>query len=205
MGLFLLYLSAMKLSSIAVFCGSSLGNDPVYGQAAEELAKFLCDKGIQLVFGGGKIGVMGALAKAALESNGKIVGVIPKFLTHKEVVHTGLTELILTENMHERKAKITELSDAYIILPGGYGTLEEFFEVLTWAQLGLHAKPIAILNVDKYFDPLIAQVQTMVDQGFLKSENQNMILISESIEDLYQQMINYVAPEVPKWLKLDQT
>ena len=195
----------MELNSIAVFCGSSPGYDPSYCASAEELASFLVSRKIKIVFGGGKIGVMGALAEACLQNEGEIVGVIPKFLTHKEVVHTGLTELILTDNMHQRKAIITELSDAYIILPGGYGTMEEFFEVLTWAQLGLHSKPIGILNVDGFYNALIQQVDSMVDNGFLKEENKRMILISDSIEDLFTQLKEYQAPMVPKWLKLDQT
>ena len=145
-----------QLNRIAVFCGSSSGNDMAITVAAETLGSYMVDQQIELVYGAAKIGVMGELAKIVLDNGGKVIGVIPEFLKRKEVVHLGLTQLITTENMHQRKLEMSELSDGFIALPGGFGTLEELFEIITWAQLGLHQKPVGLLNINGFYDPLLA-------------------------------------------------
>lgn len=144
------------------------------------------------------------LADGAIQNGGKAIGVLPLFLQSKEIAHAHLTELIVVETMHERKTKMNDLSDGVIVLPGGYGTLEEFFEMITWAQLGLHKKPIAIMNIDGFYDDLIKLVQTMVDKGFLKQINQEMLLVSHSIDELLEKMKNYQAPTVGKWISKEE-
>jgi len=190
----------MNLKRITVFCGSSLGSEDVYRLQANLLGQTLAKQNIELVYGGAKIGLMGAVADGALSEGGKVIGVLPKFLRSKEIAHEGLTQLILVDSMHERKTKMNELSDGVIALPGGFGTLEEFFEMLTWGQLGLHQKPIAILNINGFYDSLIALVQTMVDKGLLKEVNQKMLLTSDNIDELITKMRNYSAPVVGKWI-----
>lgn len=192
------------MRSIVVFCGSSEGNDPKILQKASVLGSTLANKGIILIYGAAKIGVMGKIAEASLGNGGKVIGVIPDFLKAKEVVHPGLSELIITKNMHERKLKMHELSEGVIVLPGGYGTLEEFFEMITWAQLGLHQKPIGILNVGGFYDPLLSMLKKMVDKGFLKQENLDMLLIHRTVEGLLYQMEQYRPPKVPKWINKEQ-
>ncbi|HMB62561.1 MAG TPA: TIGR00730 family Rossman fold protein [Eudoraea sp.] len=192
------------MRSIVVFCGSSEGNDPKILQKASVLGATLANKGIILIYGAAKIGVMGKIAEASLEKGGEVIGVIPDFLKAKEVVHPGLSELIITKNMHERKLKMHELSEGVIALPGGYGTLEEFFEMITWAQLGLHQKPIGILNVGGFYDPLLSMLKKMVDKGFLKKENLDMLLIDRTVEGLLYQMEHYRPPTVPKWINKEQ-
>ena len=188
------------MKRVTVFCGSNMGTDNNFENQANHVGKTLAQHNIEVVYGGAKVGLMGALANGALSEGGKVIGILPIFLKRKEIVHEGLTELIMVESMHERKTKMNELCDGVIALPGGFGTLEELFEMITWAQLGLHKKPIAVLNTNGFYDALILLVQTMVDNGFLKIENQRMILISDSIEDLLQQMKDYSAPEVNKWI-----
>ena len=159
------------MKSISVFCGSSEGNDEEIINEAYKLGGILAEQNITLVYGGAKIGVMGAVAQGVVDKKGKTIGVIPMFLKTKEIVHTELTELITTDNMHDRKVIMYEKSDGFIIIPGGFGTMDEFFEIATWGQLGLHAKPIGILNTNGYYDALIAQCKMMVSRGFLKQEN----------------------------------
>jgi len=192
------------MNSITVFCGSNSGTDPIFTSRAFALGQTLAQLNTRLVYGGAKIGMMGAVADGALSGGGKVIGVIPWFLRKKEVAHENLTELIMVESMHERKLKMYELSDGVIALPGGFGTLEELFEMLTWAQLGLHKKPIGILNIAGYYDALSALIQTMTDLGFLKESNRKMLLTSDDIEDLLSQMKNYVAPEVGKWIEQEE-
>lgn len=192
------------MNSIVAFCGSSEGNNSEYVRQGYSLGEKLAEKEITLVYGGAKIGVMGAIARGALESDGKVIGVIPDFLKIREVFHTELTELIVTQDMHERKLKMHELSEGIIMLPGGYGTLEEFFEMLTWAQLGLHQYPIGILNTNGFYTELMNMLAKMVGQGFVKKENYDMILVNESIEGLLTQMENYQPLPVPKWIKKEQ-
>ncbi len=192
------------MKSITVFCGSSFGSDEIYKEQANLLGQTLAKQNIQLIYGGANVGLMGAVADGVLKKGGKAIGVLPHFLQSKEIAHQNLTELILVETMHERKTKMNELCDGVIVLPGGYGTLEEFFEMITWAQLGLHKKPIAILNIDGFYDDLIKLVQTMVDKGFLKQINQEMLLVSDSIDELLEKMRNYQAPTVGKWISNEE-
>lgn len=191
----------MKINSICVYCGSSPGNDPEIIDQAQQLGNLLADREITLVYGAAKIGVMGAVAQGSLEKGGKVIGVIPEFLKIKEVVHTGLTELIVNETMHERKMKLQELSDGFITLPGGFGTMEELFEVLTWSQLALHQKPVGMLNVNGFYDDLLSALEKMVEKGFLKQENLDILLVDTSIEGLLDQMQNFKPMAMPKWLK----
>ncbi|OIV39686.1 TIGR00730 family Rossman fold protein [Flavobacterium johnsoniae] len=188
------------MKRITVFCASSFGTEKIYEEQATALGKTLAEQNIELVYGGANVGLMGAVADGALNAGGKVIGVLPNFLRSKEIAHLGLTELVLVESMHERKTKMNDLCDGVIALPGGFGTLEELFEMLTWAQLGLHKKPIAILNVNGFYDSLIELLQTMTEKGLLKEVNQKMLLVSDSIDDLLDQMRNYTAPTVGKWI-----
>lgn len=190
----------MKMKSIAVFCGSSSGSKDYYYEQAFNLGKKLAHLEIDMIYGGSNAGLMGAVANGALSEGGKVVGVIPEFLVDKELAHNGITELILVKSMHERKYKMNELCDGVIALPGGYGTLDELFEMLTWGQLGLHKKPVALYNIHGYYNTLINLVQHMVSSGFLKESNQKMLLINEDLDALLKEMNEYVAPEVEKWL-----
>lgn len=195
----------MKLNQIVVFCASSPGFDGTFVRAAEEVGRVFVERGITLVYGGGRVGLMGAVADAVMDNGGQVIGVIPQFLNSKEIGHSEITQLIEVDTMHERKAKMNALCDAVIAMPGGFGTMEELFEMTTWGQLGLHKKPIGILNVDGFYDHLIAFIQHMVDTGLLKEENQRMIMYSDKIEDLLEQMEGYEAPPVPKWLNLEKS
>lgn len=195
----------MRFKSIAVFCASSPGFDAVWTQRAYGVGEFLATQNITLVYGGGRVGLMGAVADGALANNGKVVGVIPHFLNSKEIGHSGVTELIAVDNMHQRKTLMNDLSEAFIALPGGYGTMEEVFEVITWGQLGLHQKPVGLLNINGFYDHLIAFVQNMVDVGLLKKQNQEMLLVGNTIEELLEKMNSYVAPAVPKWLSKENS
>ncbi len=188
------------MKSLTVFCGSSMGNQEIYQNQAYLLGQILASKQIQLVYGGAKVGLMGAVADAVLQHHGKVIGVLPTFLASKEIAHQGLNEMKLVETMHERKTTMNELCDGVIALPGGFGTMEELFEMLTWAQLGLHQKPIGLLNVEGYYDDLIGFIQKMVDKGFLCPLNQSMLLVSDNASDLIEKMMNYKAPIVPKWI-----
>jgi uncharacterized protein (TIGR00730 family) len=183
-----------------VFCGSGSGKDEILTKQAYALGQALAENKTGLVYGGAKIGLMGAVADGALSRGGEVIGVLPNFLKAKEIAHDHLTALIMVDTMHERKTRMNELSDGVIALPGGYGTLEELFEMLTWAQLGLHHKPIAILNIKGYFDHLLAMIQNMVENELLKKEFHEMLLVSESIDDLLQKMKNYTAPSTGKWI-----
>ena len=193
------------MKRIVVFCGSSSGTDPVFAARAYETGKMLAQLGIGLVYGGARVGLMGAVADGALEQGGEVIGVLPRFLSGKEIGHTGLTDLILVENMHERKMKMQELSDGVIALPGGFGTMEEMFEMVTWGQLGLHNKPVGVLNVDGFYNDLAELLETMVTKGFLKAENRRMLLFADTIGELLEQMRNYQAPAAPKWITKEKT
>ena len=193
------------MNSITVFCGSSSGYNEIFKTQAALLGHTLAKRNIRLIYGGAKVGLMGAVADGALQAGGKVIGVLPGFLQTKEIAHDHLTELILVQNMHERKLKMNELCDGVIALPGGYGTLEEFFEMLTWAQLGLHKKPIGLLNINGFYDSLDTLTKTMVDNGFLKQLNRDMLLISDNIEILLDSMLKYVAPSTGKWIQNETT
>lgn len=192
------------MKSIAVFCGSSSGNDSKIISEAYTLGETLAQQKITLVYGAAKIGIMGIVANGALENNGNVIGVIPDFLKTKEIVSEALTELIVTSNMHDRKVIMYEKSDGFIIIPGGFGTMDEFFEISTWGQLGLHTKPIGILNTNGYYNALIEQCKTMVATGFLKQENLDAVVVDDTIEGLLEKMKNHKALPAPKWLNKER-
>lgn len=189
------------MKSICVFCGANFNGDPILKQAVEQLAEVMVSRDITLVYGGGKVGVMGILADAVLKKDGKAIGIIPQFLMDKEVGHTGLTELHIVENMHQRKQMMNDLSDGIITLPGGLGTLEEFFEVLTWLQLGLHNHPIGLLNVNGYYDFLLKQLDVMVEQKFLKPTNRNLVITSGDPIELVNLMDGFNVTPDEVWFK----
>ncbi|MDY8138277.1 TIGR00730 family Rossman fold protein [Aquimarina sp. 2201CG5-10] len=193
------------MNSICVFCGSSEGNDVQVISQALLLGEKLADQNITLVYGAAKIGIMGKVAEGALKQKGKVIGVIPEFLKVKEVVHQGLTELVTTNNMHERKLKMHELSEGFITMPGGFGTLEELFEIITWSQLGLHQKPIGLLNTGGFYDHLLLMLENMVRRGFLKMENYELLLVDDDIDRLLMKMKEFKPVQVPKWLKTERT
>jgi uncharacterized protein (TIGR00730 family) len=184
----------MLMDSVCVFCGSRDGNDPAYLAAARETGAAIARRGWTLVYGGGHVGIMGALADAALAEGGEVIGVMPRALLTREIAHPGITRIHLVTSMHRRKALMSSLSDGFLTLPGGYGTLEEFFETLTWAQLGLHTKPCALLDVAGYWDPLLAMVRTCVDEGFVPADHLNLILSEKDADALLDRMAHYVPP-----------
>jgi uncharacterized protein (TIGR00730 family) len=188
------------LRSLCVFCGSSAGHEPAYTEAARTLGRTLAGAKIRLVFGGGRVGLMGEVANAALAAGGEAIGVIPNFLVEREIAHTGLTDLHVVGSMHERKAMMSGLSDGFVALPGGTGTLEEFFEVLTWAQLGEHAKPCGLLNVAGYYDPLLSVLDHMVGKGFLSKSNRALVLVERDPGTLLAKLERYRPPETIKWV-----
>jgi uncharacterized protein (TIGR00730 family) len=188
------------MDNVVVFCGSGAGNKDSYRETAYLVGATLAALDIKVIYGGAKIGLMGAVADGALNAGGQVIGVIPGFLKSKEVAHEGLTELITVDNMHERKLKMHELSDGVIALPGGWGTMEELFEMLTWGQLGLHTKPIGILNIDGYYDSLIALCDNMVYTGFLPSGVRSMLLTATTINALLSEMEAYEPEAIPKIL-----
>jgi uncharacterized protein (TIGR00730 family) len=192
------------MKNIAVFCGSSIGTNQALVDSTYNLGKIFASKNITLVYGGARIGLMGKVAQGCLDHNGKVIGIIPEFLQTKEIVSHDLTELITTKNMHDRKVIMYQKSDGFIIIPGGFGTMDEFFEISTWGQLGLHSKPIGILNTNGFYDDLLKQAQKMVDLGFLAEANFNAILVSEEINDLLQKMNNFKPLPKPEWLDLDK-
>jgi uncharacterized protein (TIGR00730 family) len=189
------------MKRICVFAGSSLGVNPVHRDAAVALAQALADRGVELVYGGGCIGLMGVLADAMLARGGRVTGVIPHTLMVREVGHRGLTDLKVVDSMHERKALMAELSDGFIALPGGFGTLEELFEVLTWAQLGLHGHPCGALNVAGYFDGLFQFLDHALGEGFLRSAHREMLLVDDDPRRLLERFAQYRPPAVAKWLE----
>ena len=194
-----------KIKSIAIFCGSSTGTNTAYEAKAKALGTYLGSNNYHLIYGGGNIGLMGAIANAALAAGGKVTGVLPHFLNRKEVGHVALSKLILVDSMHERKQKIEQLSDAFIAMPGGFGTLEEVSEMLTWAQLGLHKKPIGIYNINGFYNPFLSQLDVMVEEGFLKAQNRSMVLTDIEPDTLVQSLQHHKPVSVPKWLKPDQS
>ncbi len=189
------------MKAISVFCGSNFNGNPVLLKAVHHLADVMVEKKISLVFGGGRVGVMGLIADAVLQRGGIAIGVIPKFLMDKEVGHTGLTELIITENMHQRKQKMADLSDGVITLPGGFGTMEEFFEVLTWLQLGIHGNPIGLLNIDGFYDPLLMQIDLMVENKFLKPLNRDLVIAENEPKILIERMEKFDSKPDDVWFR----
>ena len=187
------------MNSICVFCGSSPGNDPAYAEAAQKLGRTLAERGNTLVYGG-HVGLMGVVADAALEAGGEVIGVMPRSLVDREIGHKGLTKLHVVGSMHERKALMSELSDGFVALPGGNGTLEEFFEVLTWAQLGEHGKPCGLLNVAGYYDPLLKVFDQMVEKDFLRGAHRELVLVADDPSSLLQRFEGYEPPKTVKWI-----
>jgi uncharacterized protein (TIGR00730 family) len=189
------------LRRICVFCGSSSGTRPVYQQAAQTVGQLLCRRGIELVYGGGRVGLMGIVANACLNEGGRVIGVIPQALADKEVAHTGLTELRIVTSMHERKSLMADLSDAFMALPGGFGTWEEFFEVLTWAQLGIHRKACGVLNVGGYYDPLLQMADRALSEGFVREMHRGLLLSDADPGQLLDRLNSYDGPAVEKGLR----
>ena len=188
------------MKQVCVFAGSSDGARPEYREAAQELGRALVDWQVGLVYGGARLGLMGVLADAVLAAGGRVTGIIPERLIEKEVAHQGLSELHIVTSMHERKARMAEISDGFVALPGGLGTLEELFEVLTWSQLGLHRKPCGLLNVRGYFDALLSHVDHSIAEGFIRPENRPMLLVSTQSDALLRQCDTYVSPVIEKWI-----
>jgi uncharacterized protein (TIGR00730 family) len=193
------------VKSVCVFCGSHPGDDPAYEAAARELGETLAEAGIELVYGGGHVGLMGSVADAALVAGGQVTGVMPKAFVDREIAHTGLTRLHVVGSMHERKATMSELSEGFVALPGGTGTLEEFFEVLTWAQLGDHGKPCGLLNVVGYYDPLMAVFDHMTNRGFLSQTHRAMVLVETDPTALLRRFEDYNPPATVKWIDAAET
>lgn len=194
------------MKSICVFCGSNAGHNPLYREQAESLGQLLAARGITLIYGAGNIGLMGAVADACLAAGGEVIGVIPQALMGREVAgrpveHRTLTRLEVVDSMHTRKARMAELAEGFIALPGGFGTFEEFCEILTWGQLGFHSKPMGLLNVNGFYDPLLAMFDRAVSDGFLRPQNRAMALADTDISDLLTQMAAYQPEPVSKWLK----
>ncbi|MCG8307830.1 MAG: TIGR00730 family Rossman fold protein [Cytophagales bacterium] len=188
------------MNSICVFCGSSMGFHPTYKKAAHELGKHIASENLSLVYGGGSIGLMGVLADAVMKYGGRVVGIIPKFLYEKEVGHDSISELIIVDSMHERKQKMAELSQGFIAMPGGIGTMEELFEIFTWSQLELIKKPVALLNVNGFFEDVLHFLNKMVREGFIKDITVNSLICSRSIPELTTKMKAYNYTETPKWI-----
>ncbi len=193
------------MKRICVYCGSNPGANAAYAEAARELGRELARRGLGLVYGGARVGVMGAVAEGVLRGGGSAIGVIPHFFVTKEVAHDGLDELIVVGSMHERKARMAELSDGFIALPGGWGTIEEIFEMLTWAQLGHHQKPCGLLNVDSYYDELSAFLEKAIREKFVKEEFRPMMMMDTSPAGLIDRFSHYVAPRVKKWIGPEET
>ena len=193
------------MNSICVFCGSGTGTDPAYADAARRLGRALAERGTTLVYGGGHVGLMGVVADAALGAGGGVIGVMPKALVEREIGHTGLTKLHVVGSMHGRKALMSELSEGFIALPGGNGTLEEFFEVLTWAQLGEHGKPCGLLNVAGYYDPLLAVFDRMVEKEFLREDHRKLVLVETDPSALLERFDGYRPPTNVKWIDATET
>jgi uncharacterized protein (TIGR00730 family) len=194
------------MKRICVFCGSNTGHNPIYRAEAEKLGQLLAARGIELVYGAGNIGLMGAVADACLAAGGTVIGVIPEALMGKEVAgravdHRALTRIEVVDSMHTRKARMAELSDGFIALPGGFGTFEEFCEILTWGQLGFHVKPMGLLNVNGFYDPLLGLFDRAVSEGFLRPQNRAMALAETNIERLLDAMLGYRPEPVSKWLR----
>lgn len=193
------------MKSICVYCGSSIGSSPSLADAARELGQTLAASNLELIYGGGRVGLMGVLADAVLEAGGRVQGVIPQALADREVAHAGLTQLHVVDTMHQRKAMMAELSDGFIALPGGLGTFEELFEIWTWAQLGMHTKPIGLLNVASYFDLLLQFLDHATSQQLLKPVHRNLLLVSSRPDALLSQMQTAAPVRTPKWIDASQT
>lgn len=188
------------MKSLLVYCGANPGNKSIYREKAEELAEIMVERKMKLIYGGGSVGIMGIIADKILLNGGEAIGVIPHFLDDLEVGHKTLTKIHKVATMHERKALMEKLCDGIITLPGGFGSMDELFEILSWSQLGLHQKPVGVLNVNGFYDFLLKQLDVMVEEGFLRIENRNLLLVSDDIEELLEKMENFQPKIVEKWL-----
>lgn len=193
-----------ELHRVCVFCGSSAGSDLVHRRSAETFGALLARERIELVYGGGSVGLMGTIADAVLAASGHVIGVIPEFLATRELLHTGVTDLRVTRDMHERKALMASLADGFVAMPGGLGTFEELFEVLTWSQLGLHRKPIGLLNVAGYFDPLVAMIDRAIHDGFCKEQHRQLFVVDSEPTRLLEAMRQHEPPSLPKWIRSEE-
>lgn len=193
------------MKSIAVFCGSSEGASSIFKESAVKLGQELAKRQITLIYGGANVGLMGAVADAVLEQGGQVIGVLPLFLQDREIAHKGLTELIMVDSMHERKAKMAELADGFIALPGGPGTMEEYFGIFTWGQLGLHNKPCGLLNISQYFDPLLSMFDVMESERFMQPKYRSMVITDNTPDGILNQFSTYVAPSVKTYLTEQRT
>jgi uncharacterized protein (TIGR00730 family) len=193
------------MKRLCVFCGSSPGANPAYADAATAMGTLLAQRGIGLVYGGGNVGLMGILADAALSAGGEVIGVIPQALADREVAHHGVTDLRVVDSMHTRKAMMAELSDGFVAMPGGVGTFEEFFEVVTWTQLGVHRKPCGLLNVAGFYTPLAVFIDQAVSEGFIKPVHRAVIVVDDDPARLLDSLLTTVLPDVPKWIRRDET
>lgn len=190
---------------LCVFCGSSTGNQPAYAEAARALGALLARRGIGLVYGGGNVGLMGIIADAVMAHGGEAIGVIPETLAEREIAHTGITELRIVDSMHTRKAMMAELADGFVAMPGGVGTFEEFFEVVTWTQLGVHRKPCGLLNVKAFYTPLAAFIDQAVSEGFIKPVHRAFIIVDSDPARLLDSLATVELPVVPKWIERQET
>ena len=188
------------MQALCVFCGSNAGRRPAYSEAARAMGELLARRGITLVYGGGRVGLMGVIADACLAAGGKVIGVIPRLLQEKELAHHTLTEMHVVGTMHERKAMMADLADGFLALPGGFGTWDEFCEVFTWSQLGIQSKACALLNVEGYYDPMLALADRATEEGFLRPEHRGLLLVDEDGERLLDRMQRFEFPAVPKWV-----
>lgn len=195
----------MKLTTICVFCAANPGVQPVYAERARDMGRFLATSGRRVVYGGGRTGLMGALAEGALEAGGEVVGIMPRHLVDREVAHTGLTTLHVVDSMHERKALLAELSDGFLAMPGGLGTMEELFEIWTWGQLGLHRKPYGLLQVEGFFSPLLSFLDHAVDEGFVSRQNRDLLVVDTDPASLVARMEVMELPAVARWMRSDET
>jgi hypothetical protein len=192
------------MEALCVFCGANPGRRPAYREAARRVGELLAERGITLVYGGGNVGLMGALADACLRANGRVIGVIPRALAEKEIAHQGLTEMHVVASMHERKALMADLADAFLTLPGGFGTWDEFCEALTWSQLGLQKKACAFLNVEGYYDALLALTERAAEDGFIRPEHRELLLVDTDPDQLLHRLQTYQVPYVPKWVEREE-
>jgi uncharacterized protein (TIGR00730 family) len=193
------------MKRVCVFCGSSVGNQSIYRETAEAMGTLLAKEKIALVYGGGHVGLMGVIADACLAGGGEVIGVIPQALADREIAHSGLTDLRVVDSMHTRKALMAELSDAFIAMPGGVGTFEEFFEAITWTQLGLHRKPCGLLNAGGFYTPLVAFIDQAVSEGFIKPIHRSMMVVDDNPERLLNTLGTIKLPDVPKWIRKEET
>jgi uncharacterized protein (TIGR00730 family) len=189
---------------ICVFCGSSRGGRPIYAEAAREMGREIAARQMTLVYGGGQVGLMGEVANAVLDAGGEVIGVIPHALASREIAHQQLTKLHVVDSMHDRKALMSQLSDAFVAMPGGFGTYEEFFEAVTWTQLGVHRKPCGLLNVEGFYDPVIGFLDRAVEEEFVRPQHRATILVDSSPGRLLDQLRRVTLPDVPKWIDLAQ-